>query len=91
MERWTWPYIAQQIVLLGAWCWLMRTAWREVRGGGGDRGMKTQVTIRLDPDDMERIRALAQKDNRPVSNYIGWVLTQHLKAFQEGQNQLEKA
>ena len=53
--------------------------------------MKLQITIRLDPDDMERIRVLAQKDNRPVSNYIGWVLTQHLKAFQEGQNQLEKA
>ena len=26
-----WQYIAQQIVLLGAWGWLMRTAWREVR------------------------------------------------------------
>ena len=26
----TWLYIAQQIVLLGAWCWLVRTAWREV-------------------------------------------------------------
>lgn len=31
MEHWTCPYILQQIVLLGAWCWLMRTAWREVR------------------------------------------------------------
>ena len=30
MERWTWAYIAQQVVLLGAWGWLMRTAWREV-------------------------------------------------------------
>lgn len=26
-----WAYILQQVVLLGAWCWLMRTAWREVR------------------------------------------------------------
>lgn len=40
---------------------------------------------------MERIKALAQKDNRPVSNYIGWVLTQHLKAFQEEQTQMDKA
>ena len=32
MERWTWPYIMQQVVLLGAWCWLMRTVWREVWG-----------------------------------------------------------
>lgn len=31
MERWTWAYIAQQIVLLSAWCWLMRMVWREVR------------------------------------------------------------
>ena len=53
--------------------------------------MKSQITIRLDPDDMERIRVLAQKGNRPVSNYIGWVLAQHLKAFQEEQTQVEKA
>lgn len=26
-----WLYIAQQIVLLGAWGLLMRTVWREVR------------------------------------------------------------
>ena len=26
-----WLYIAQQIALLGAWCWLMRAVWREVR------------------------------------------------------------
>ena len=30
MERWTWPYILQQVVLLGAWCWLMRMVLREV-------------------------------------------------------------
>lgn len=40
--------------------------------------MKPQITIRLDPDDMERIKALAQKDNRPVSNYISWIIVQHL-------------
>ena len=27
----SWPYILQQVVLLGAWCWLMRMVWREVR------------------------------------------------------------
>ena len=31
MERWTWPYILQQVALLGAWGWLMRMVWREVR------------------------------------------------------------
>ena len=28
----SWPYILQQVVLLGVWCWLMRMVWREVRG-----------------------------------------------------------
>ena len=32
MERWMWAYILQQVVLLGAWCWLVRMVWREVRG-----------------------------------------------------------
>lgn len=31
MECWTWPYILQQVVLLGAWFWLMRMVLREVR------------------------------------------------------------
>lgn len=26
-----WPYILQQVVLLGAWGWLVRMVWREVR------------------------------------------------------------
>lgn len=29
--KWTWPYILQQVVLLGAWGLLMRAVWREVR------------------------------------------------------------
>lgn len=41
--------------------------------------MKTQITIRLDSEDMEQIKALAQKDNRPVSNYISWIIVQHLR------------
>ena len=32
MERWTWTYILQQAVLLGAWCWAVRVIWHEVRG-----------------------------------------------------------
>ena len=27
-----WPYILQQIVVLGAWGWLMWVIWSEVRG-----------------------------------------------------------
>lgn len=32
MERWTWPYILQQVIVLGAWCWVVRVIWSEVRG-----------------------------------------------------------
>ena len=32
MERWTWPYILQQVIILGAWCWALWVVWREVRG-----------------------------------------------------------
>lgn len=28
----TWPYILQQIVVLGAWCWVVQVIWGEVRG-----------------------------------------------------------
>lgn len=35
--KWTWPYILQQVVVLGAWGWLMRAVWREVRGFWGGR------------------------------------------------------
>lgn len=27
-----WPYILQQIVVLGAWCWVVQVIWSEVRG-----------------------------------------------------------
>ena len=40
MERWTWPYILQQVIILGAWCWALWVVWREVRGlleEGGDK------------------------------------------------------
>ena len=32
MERWTWAYILQQVIILGAWCWALWVVWREVRG-----------------------------------------------------------
>lgn len=37
MERWTWPFILQQIVVLLAWVWLMQIAWREIREVLGER------------------------------------------------------
>lgn len=32
MERWTWPFILQQVIVLSAWCWVGRVIWSEVRG-----------------------------------------------------------
>ena len=32
MERWTWLYILQQVIVLGVWCWVVRVILREVRG-----------------------------------------------------------
>lgn len=32
MERWSWSYILQQVLVLGAWCWVVWTIWGEVRG-----------------------------------------------------------
>ena len=28
----TWPFVLQQAVVLGAWCWVLWVIWREVRG-----------------------------------------------------------
>lgn len=27
-----WPYILQQVIVLGAWCWVVQVIWSEVRG-----------------------------------------------------------
>lgn len=32
MELWTWPFILQQVIVLGVWCWVGRVIWHEVRG-----------------------------------------------------------
>ena len=28
----SWPYILQQVIVLGAWCGVVRVIWSEVRG-----------------------------------------------------------
>lgn len=28
----SWPYILQQVIILGVWCWVLWVVWREVRG-----------------------------------------------------------
>lgn len=43
------------------------------------RPLKEKVSITLDSDVLERIRAEAEKDDRSVSQYINLVLKQHIK------------
>lgn len=37
-----------------------------------------QITVRFEPDDMERIKALAKKETRPPANFITWVVLQYI-------------
>ena len=38
-----------------------------------------QITVRFEPEDMEKIRALAKEDTRPPANFITWVVLQYIK------------
>lgn len=42
--------------------------------------LKEKVSITLDSDIIERIKELADKDDRSFSQYINMVLKEHLKA-----------
>jgi len=42
--------------------------------------LKDRVSITLDSDVIAQIRALAEEDNRPFSQYINLVLRKHLKS-----------
>jgi predicted HicB family RNase H-like nuclease len=42
------------------------------------RHAKTPVTVRLNPDLLEKVRASAAKDNRSLTNYIETALRQRV-------------
>jgi predicted HicB family RNase H-like nuclease len=44
------------------------------------RHTKTPVTVRLNPDLLEMVRASAAKDNRSLTNYIETALRQRISA-----------
>ena len=46
--------------------------------------LKVRLSITLDEDIAQKIRDLAEKDDRSLSQYITWVLGQHLP--QRGKN-----
>jgi predicted DNA-binding protein len=44
------------------------------------RSVKT-LSLTIPRDLYERIAALAERDGRSLSNYVGWVLGQHIAAL----------
>jgi predicted HicB family RNase H-like nuclease len=50
------------------------------------RHAKTPVTVRLNPDLLEKVRASAAKDNRSLTNYIETALRQRVSADSSGFN-----
>ena len=48
------------------------------------RPLKNKVSITLDEDVIERIKALAEEDDRSFSQYINLVLKEHLTEKQSG-------
>ncbi len=46
------------------------------------KSLKEKVTITLDPEVMEKIRRLAEEDDRNFSQYVNMVLKQHIKTVE---------
>lgn len=45
------------------------------------RPLKVKVSITLDEDLLERIKALAEEDERSVSQYINLALREHIRCL----------
>lgn len=48
------------------------------------RPLKEKISITLDNDLLERIRYLAEYDDRSLSQYINLVLKKHLEELEQG-------
>ena len=53
------------------------------RGEGKVKPLKEKVCITLDNDILQKIRELAELDDRSVSGYINLVLKKHLEELEE--------
>lgn len=47
------------------------------------RPMKKQVSMTLDEDIVEKVRNLAEENQRSFSQYVNLVLTEHLKQLEQ--------
>ncbi len=45
-----------------------------------------QITVRFKPEDMERIKELAEKDTRPPANFITWIVLQYINTVEHNSN-----
>lgn len=45
--------------------------------------LKSQLSLTIDSDILERLRVLAEEDDRSLSQYINRVLREHLKRISE--------
>lgn len=45
--------------------------------------MKKPQTFKLDPDLIDKLKQLAEKDNRPFNNYVETVLKNHVEAIKK--------
>ena len=48
-------------------------------GGGSMRPLKEKISITVDSDLLEKIKIIAENDDRSLSQYINIVLKEHLK------------
>ena len=54
------------------------------------RPLKTKVSITLDSDIVEKIKELAEKDDRSFSQYINVLLKNHLEDVEKGSEKSKK-
>ena len=47
--------------------------------------LKVKISITLDEDIIEKIKTLAENDDRPLSQYINLVLRNHINAIDKTQ------
>lgn len=47
--------------------------------------LKTKVSLSLDEEVLNKIRALAEEDDRPLSSYINLVLRNYLRNLEKSQ------
>jgi len=47
--------------------------------------LKSQVSITVDSDILEKLRTLAEEDDRSLSQYVNRILRKHIKKLEEDQ------